>query len=178
MNRTTMWLVLPLLAVPVRAGAAGRSPIEVVSIVASPGSFQAGNAVTFSIRIRNTASYRTKAGTAYLDVFKGDHLLASNHVWGATQDVLRLDAGAGTVVDFVWRNELHGAVRSLTWAVPAGDAEVFVVRAGVVDLASDRAPMKIARFERKCIYARQRPTEDSPPVTLAELKRLIRPTPR
>ena len=178
MHRANPMVMAVLLVVPIAAMGQGQSPIEVTAIMASPGSFAVGAEVTFSLQIKNLSTHRTKTGTAYVDVFKGDGLLPSDHLWGATQDVLRIDPGGTTVVDFVWRNELRGSARARAWTVPDVNTDVFVVRAGVLELSSDRARMKIARFERKCTYTRLKPITDSPLITLTDLKRLSRPTPK
>lgn len=177
MKRAIVWAAASFVAFPAMAAAQGQSAIEVLSITASPSSFQPGTAVTFSIQVKNNGPRRTKGGTAYLDAFKSDRPVASEHVWGATQDVGRLDPGATAIVDFVWRNELRGAIRARAWTVPNVDTDVFVVRAGVVDPPNEFAQVKSAKFLRKCTYSKPGPITPSPRVSLTDLKRLNRPAP-
>lgn len=171
------WGVLGVLALPASPIAQDPPAIEVTSISTSPGTFQPGGTVTFSIEVRNTGSRRTRPGTAYLDVFAGERLHPSELVWGATQEVGRIEPGASEVVDFVWRSELRGAIRTRTWKVPAIGAEAFVVRAGVVESPGSFAAMKVARFARKVTYARTTPIAAAPRASAADLKRLPRPNP-
>jgi hypothetical protein len=145
MLRRVVVAVLVMVLGAAIAVAQGTSPIKVTGISVSPTSFNAGNAVTITVKLKNggTASYGCAGTTVAVYIFKDQPYTVTNQVWQAQQPL-----GAAMAA---------GSTRSITftakWTVPAGDTPTYHIMAWSPVCAPDEfGQNSVVKINRTCVY--------------------------
>jgi len=141
-------VILCLLLLLGATAFAGDSPVEVTSISLSPTSFKAGDTVTVTVKIKNTATnpYACVGGVFFrveVHVFKAEPYTVANRVWTATQP-LTTPLAAG---------EIRTVTLASKWTVPNIDTPTFHFQAWGPLCGSDEfGGLAVLKVNKVCVY--------------------------
>jgi hypothetical protein len=128
--------------------AQGTSPVKVTGISVSPTTFKAGDTVTVTVKLHNTATkpYDCVGGGHFavsVYVFKASPYTVANQVWSASQP-LTTPLGAG---------ENRTVTLSTKWTVPNIDTSTFHFMAWSPVCAPDEfGQTATLKVNRECVY--------------------------
>jgi hypothetical protein len=139
------------LSLAALALAQGTSPVKVTSIAVAPASFKAGDAVTITVQVENSATRPYGCvGTPYfqvsVNIFKAEPYTTTNMIWQGEQ-ALTTPLAAG---------ERRTVTLSMRWTVPNLDVSSFHVTAWSPLCAPDEfGQFAKVIINKSCVYTYQ-----------------------